>query len=128
MKKSKNNPDQLWLNFNQATAEFNTASANLLDAATALCSAGVTPEVKKAVKQTDDEIATMRKTLNAIVCVHARHKNLHWKEVWRLLYERLRDKTGFDAIVKGLAKDIIPLEAVIRAGRLPRLLQLAGSL
>ncbi len=47
--------------------------------------------------------------------------------MYRTLYERLREKTGFDAIVKGLAKNISPLEAVCRAGKMPKLLKLAEN-
>lgn len=128
MNKKKTHPDQLWLDFNQAVTEFRGASDRLADAAQALCHAYPGKESKKAVQEAEAEVAHMRRKLNEIVRAHARHKNLHWREVWRLLYERLRDKTGYDAIVKGLSRDIAPLEAVVRSGRLPKLLKIAEAL
>jgi len=117
MSKKKTHQDQLWLNFDQAVTDFQTAAATLSAAAQAV----------KEQQPAAIELQAQRKKLNKLVRVHARHKNLHWREIWRVLYERLRDKTGFDAIAKGIAKDISPLEAVIKGGKLPRLLKLAEN-
>jgi hypothetical protein len=121
--KKKNDPNQLWLNFNTAVNEFRIASDNLAVAAEALTKA----EPSKA-KEVNKAINAERAKLNEIVRVHARHKNLHWREVWRILYARLRENTGYDAIVKGLAKGVTPLEAVCRDGKLPRLSMIAANL
>lgn len=121
--RKKDNPNQLWLNFDQAVTEFQTASSNLAAAAKALVEAQ--PSAKPAVDKT---LKAERAKVVAMIKVHARHKRIHWQHMWHIAYEELRKRTGFDAPVKALQWGGSQLDAVVRAGKLPKLISIVGGL
>jgi hypothetical protein len=119
----KENKDQLELNFIEAVQDFKKAGDKVVKALQELA-----PELsKKELKEKRDEVieaADIRARLNKIVKIHAANKKLHWREVWRVAYSRLRDYNGFDPIVKGIAWNVTPLEACERGKQLSNLLRI----
>lgn len=85
-------------------------------------------EAKAKIKKVKAVIDEDRKRLSRLVQYHAREKRIHWQEMWKLLYSRYRNATGFDAVAKGLSRGIKPIEAVAKAGRMESLLKFASAL
>jgi hypothetical protein len=118
--KQNNNPDQLWLDFEQAAKRMAEAATTLEQAAQALH--GHTQQ--QASAQTTKEL---RDRLNRVVKHLARERKLHWREIWRIVYRRLWDATGFDAQSRALARGITPIEAVCRYNKLEAALRVAEA-
>ncbi len=74
-------------------------------------------------------VEEMRRRLNKIVHVTAASKRLTNREIWILLYERLRVVTGFNAITRSIEAGYkTHLDAVQEAGLLPLALNFAARM
>jgi len=125
----KNNKNQLVFNFTEAVVQFRTASKNMVSAFEELNASSAPFPVKRASsKVLNDEVEIVRARINKVVRSKARTLNLRWNEVYRIIYERLRKKTNFDAIAKGLSKGIRPIDAVCQSGYGQELLELATDI
>lgn len=89
-------------------------------------------EVARVITKTKKNLETvdpLRKRVVHLVRYQAYAKNLKFKEVWRLLYARLREATGFDAIAHGLGKGYKTyLDAAQKQGLLSQMLSLASEM
>lgn len=126
----KQNKDQLMLNFDVAKANLLIATDEFVAACVNISEASSVPKeqktkIKGVVKLTECEI---RDRVNRVVKVRARNARLHWREIWNLIYSRLRARIGFDAISNGIAKGYRPLDAVCRANLGIELLDIAKSI
>jgi len=65
----------------------------------------------------------IRKRLNKVARLKAFEKELHFREIWIIAYDRLKQRTGFGAMSRALSKGISPLEAVILYGNVDALLE-----
>ena len=110
------------LDFNKAIAKLDKATEEVKKAAINL-----SEDSKEGEKHAKKVLQEQREKLNKMVKIHARHKNLHWREIWRLMYERLRAETGFDAFVVGVSRGISPLDAVCKCGKLNKLAKIAEA-
>jgi hypothetical protein len=55
-------------------------------------------------------------------------KKLTPREIWILAYRRLRESTGFNAMVKALEDGVIPLDAVYTYGKQKDLMKTVGAM
>ena len=133
MKKTKVDPAQLLLEFQAAKDEFQAALDKLGKTMTALITEGVMPPkvavktAKQIAKHSDKEL---RLRLIKVVREHARSKKLHWKEIFRIVYRRLYDDTGFNAAARAIAAGgkTKKIDMVEEHGHLARALRIAGEL
>ena len=127
--KKKLHKDQLVFDFSSAVAEFKNAADNLANSFERLSSSNCTTVQKTEAKNIlVEEVSIVRARMNRVVKLKARTLNLHWREVWRIAYERLRRQTGFDAVARGLSRGIIPLAAVCKAGYEKRRLEITTAI
>jgi hypothetical protein len=121
--------EQLLLKLNDSVEKFSLASSEVAESLRLVYQSSL-PQKKKIIakkmveKKTNDE----RKRLNKMVKTIAMQKKLFPREIWRLAYERLRNDTGFNAMVKGLEKGMIPLDAVYFYGKQKDLIKTVVSL
>lgn len=70
----------------------------------------------------------IRKRISKLVRRAALEKRLTFSEAWSVLYRRMRDRTGFDAIARGIARGTSYVTTVEKAGKLHQLLDVAEKL
>lgn len=131
----KSRQTELWSDFKTIAAEVEDAMASLKRAHEALVALGPMPkeivaDVTKTTTRIEENAKELRERLNKVVHRHALERGLHFNEVWRLLYSRLREAIGFDAIARSLGrkargKEQPYLDEVQEAGHLGKLLDLA---
>jgi hypothetical protein len=121
----KQDPNQLWLDFREAVKSVRTAAEQMEKAAEALHRSPEVPAAKKT--EAVEEVVELRRRLNRIVRHLAKDRNLHWREIWEIVFRRLRESTGFDARSKALAKGIRPLDAIQQGGKLQAALRVAAA-
>lgn len=136
MKKNKK-PDpaqlRLWEDFTVAKDELTAALDRFAQTATALVSAGamtareVVKESKKVQKKSNVEL---RNRIMRVVREQARTKKLHWREIFGLVYRRLWDETGFNAMARAIAAGgkTRRIDVIESAGLLPKVLGIASAL
>ena len=112
MKKAKESPDQLLLDFEQSRAELSKAIKKLNRAAEALADAAETP----ATDNPDD-----REAVNRLAKIVATQTGQGFHSVWVLAYHRLFMQTGFHAVAASGGKGI-HLDTVQEAGHMRELI------
>lgn len=121
--------EQLLLNLNNSIEKFSEASNEVANSLKIIYQSNLPKKQKKIAKrlvsQSNDDV---RKRINKMVKTIALQKRLTPREIWILAYERLRESTGFNAIVKGLEDGIIPLDAVCSYGKQKDLLKTVGAM
>lgn len=134
-KTQKPNPAQLelWKDFKAAQEDLQACLDRLGKTMEALILEGaMSPReaVKTAKRITKKSDKELRLRLIKVVREHARTKHLHWKEVFRIVYRRLYDLTGFNAAARAIAKGgkTKKIDVVEQAGLLPKALAIAGEL
>ena len=134
MKKQQNDPRQALLEFSVAVENFQEASGILVMAAQQLMQVSPEPAhqqvAQEAVKMTPtpEQIREVRDRIVACVKHHARERQLHWREIWSIAYRRLWEQYGFNAVARGLARGIAPLDACQRYGKLGKLLKVVEAI
>lgn len=117
------------LNFTTSIKEFNKASKSLTDSLELIYQSQLPRSTKKkASRLLNTRVNNLRQRINKMVKLHAVDKKLHFKEIWRIVYGRLQEQTGFNAKVKGLEHGVIPLDAVFKFNKERELLGIVGSL
>jgi hypothetical protein len=125
---------ELWRDFVNAQGEVERAMEKFKAAVKALTDSGYSPkEVQKEVAKTttkiEQNVEELRERLNHVVRVHALSKKLTFKEIWRIVYERLRESTGVNVIARAIAKGKKPyLDIVEEMGLMQKTLDIAAAL
>ena len=90
---------------------------------------GTKPETQAPETQEQIYCKELRRRLNRVVCIQAATKRLTPREIWIILYERLRQLVGFNAIAVSTAEGMeTHLDAVQSRGLLPLALGLAFAM
>ena len=90
---------------------------------------GPAPEAQPQENPERAFCAELRRRLNHVVRIQAATKRLTHREIWIILYERLRQTVGFNAIAVSTAEGLdTHLDAVESRGLLPLALGLASNM
>jgi hypothetical protein len=122
-------PEQLLLDLNNSIKKFSDASTEVVDSLQLIYQSNLPKQQKRIAKKlVSEKTNSDRKRLNKMIKTIALQKRLTPREIWILAYERLRESTGFNAMVKGLENGVIPLDAVYTYGKQKDLIKTVGAM
>jgi hypothetical protein len=122
-------PEQLLLNLNNSIKKLSDPSIEVADSLNLIYQSDL-PNLQKKIanKPVSEKTNTDRKRLNKMIKTIAIQKKLTPREIWILAYRRLRESTGFNAMVKALEDGVIPLDAVYTYGKQKDLMKTVGAM
>lgn len=133
--KTKNNPAQLqlWQDFEnakdglQAALETLSKTVQALVAESALKPAQAVKEVRQVTRKADKEL---RSRLMKVVRSQARAKGLHWREIFRIAYDRLWNMTHVNLSARAIAAGgkTRKIDIAEKLGLLPKVLAIAAEM